>query len=111
MIASTFINSRIVLERGGDQLLRLACVMGAIGGLALLTTGLSGAGGIVGSAVPLFIVLSLLTMVASNSISGALSVFPERAGAAAAQRDPYSLGEVRWRVLRSGGRPMEPRDR
>jgi hypothetical protein len=86
------INSRIVLARGGDQLLRLACVIGAIGGLALLTTGLSGAGGIVGLAVPLFIVLSLLTMVASNAISGALSVFPDRAGAAAALAGAIQFG-------------------
>jgi DHA1 family bicyclomycin/chloramphenicol resistance-like MFS transporter len=92
MIASTFINSRIVLERGGDQLLRLACVIGAIGGLALLSTGLSGAGGIVGLAVPLFVVLSLLTMVASNAISGALSVFPDRAGAAAALAGAIQFG-------------------
>jgi MFS transporter, DHA1 family, multidrug resistance protein len=92
MIASTFINSRIVLEHGSDQLLRLACVIGAIGGLSLLVTGLSGAGGIVGLAVPVFIVLSLLTMVASNAISGALSVFPHRAGAAAALAGALQFG-------------------
>jgi MFS transporter, DHA1 family, multidrug resistance protein len=92
MIASTFINSRIVIQRGGDQLLRVACVIGAIGGLALFITGLSGAGGIVGLAVPLFVVLSLLTMVASNAISGALSVFPDRAGAAAALAGAIQFG-------------------
>ena len=92
MIASTFINSRIVVQYGGDRLLRIACVIGAAGGLILLATGVSGAGGIIGLALPLFIVLSLLTVVASNAISGALSVFPNRAGAAAALAGALQFG-------------------
>jgi MFS transporter, DHA1 family, multidrug resistance protein len=92
MIASTLVNSRIVVQRGSDHLLRIACVIGAFGSLALLLTGLSGAGGIIGLAVPTFLVLSLLTMVASNAISGALSVFPERAGAAAALAGAIQFG-------------------
>ena len=44
MITSTFINSRIVVQRGGDRLLRMACLIGAAGGVILLATGLSGAG-------------------------------------------------------------------
>jgi DHA1 family bicyclomycin/chloramphenicol resistance-like MFS transporter len=92
MIASTFINSRIVVQRGGDRLLRIACVIGAAGGLIMLATGLRGAGGIIGLALPLFVVLSLLTVVASNAISGALSVFPNRAGAAAALAGALQFG-------------------
>jgi MFS transporter, DHA1 family, multidrug resistance protein len=92
MIASTFINSRIVVQHGGDRLLRMACVIGAAGGLILLATGLSGAGGIIGLALPLFVVLSLLTVVASNAISGALSVFPSQAGAAAALAGALQFG-------------------
>jgi DHA1 family bicyclomycin/chloramphenicol resistance-like MFS transporter len=92
MIASTFINSRIVVQYGGDRLLRIACVIGASGGLILLATGVSGTGGIMGLALPLFMVLSLLTVVASNAISGALSVFPNRAGAAAALAGALQFG-------------------
>jgi DHA1 family bicyclomycin/chloramphenicol resistance-like MFS transporter len=92
MIASTFINSRIVVQRGGDRLLRMACVIGAAGGLILLATGVSGFGGIIGLALPLFVVLSLLTVVASNAISGALSVFPNQAGAAAALAGALQFG-------------------
>ena len=92
MITSTFINSRIVVQRGGDRLLRMACLIGAAGGVILLATGLSGAGGIIGLALPLFVVLSLLTVVASNAISGALSVFPNRAGAAAALAGALQFG-------------------
>jgi MFS transporter, DHA1 family, multidrug resistance protein len=92
MVTLTFINSRIVVQRGADRLLRWACVIGAAGGLILLATGLSGAGGITGLALPLFVVLSLLTVVASNAISGALSVFPNRAGAAAALAGALQFG-------------------
>jgi DHA1 family bicyclomycin/chloramphenicol resistance-like MFS transporter len=40
----------------------------------------------------MFMVLSLLTIVASNAISGALSVFPNRAGAAAALAGALQFG-------------------
>ena len=33
MITSTFINSRIVVQRGGDRLLRMACLIGVAGGV------------------------------------------------------------------------------
>jgi MFS transporter, DHA1 family, multidrug resistance protein len=92
MIASSFINSRIVVQYGGDRLLRIACVIGAGGGVILLATGVSGAGGITGLALPLFMVLSLLTVVASNAVSGALSVFPHRAGSAAALAGALQFG-------------------
>ena len=92
MIATTFINSRIVVRRGADRLLRIACWIGAAGGLVLLATGMLGIGAVVGIALPLFVVLSLLTVVASNAISGALSVFPNRAGAAAALAGALQFG-------------------
>ena len=91
MIATTFVNSRIVMRRGADPLLRTACAIGAAASLVLLTTGLSGFAGVAGIAVPLFVVLSLLTMVASNGISGALAVAPS-AGAAAALAGALQFG-------------------
>jgi MFS transporter, DHA1 family, multidrug resistance protein len=91
MIATTFVNSRIVMRRGADPLLRTACAIGAAASLVLLATGVTGFGGVPGIAVPLFVVLSLLTMVASNSISGALAVAPS-AGAAAALAGALQFG-------------------
>ena len=91
MVTTTFVNSRIVLRRGADRLLRLACLAGAAASLILLATGLSGTG-IVGIALPLFVVLSLLTMVAPNAISGALAVSQHRAGAAAAMAGALQFG-------------------
>ena len=92
MIATTFINSRIVVRRGADRLLRIACWIGAAGAVVLLATGLNGVGGVAGIALPLFVVLSVLTVVASNAISGALSVFPNRAGSAAALAGALQFG-------------------
>jgi DHA1 family bicyclomycin/chloramphenicol resistance-like MFS transporter len=92
MITATFVNSRIVLRRGADSLLRTACTIGCAGSLVLLATGVSGFGGIAGIALPLFVVLSLLTIVAPNAISGALAVSPNRAGAAAAMAGALQFG-------------------
>ncbi len=92
MIAATFLNSRIVLRRGADRMLRTACVIGAAGSVVLLVTGVGGFGGIAGIALPLFAVLSLLTIVAPNAISGALAVSQNRAGAAAAMAGALQFG-------------------
>jgi DHA1 family bicyclomycin/chloramphenicol resistance-like MFS transporter len=91
MITTTFVNSRIVMRRGADPLLRTACTIGAAASLVVLATGVTGFAGVPGIAVPLFVVLSLLTMVASNSISGALAVAPN-AGAAAALAGALQFG-------------------
>jgi MFS transporter, DHA1 family, multidrug resistance protein len=91
MIATTFTNSRIVMRRGADVLLRRACTIGAAASLVLLATGFSGFAGVPGIAVPLFAVLALLTMVGSNAISGALAVAPT-AGAAAALAGALQFG-------------------
>ncbi|MGD0421696.1 MAG: Bcr/CflA family multidrug efflux MFS transporter [Xanthobacteraceae bacterium] len=92
MITTSFVNSRIVMRRGADRLLRIACAIGAAASLVLLATGLSGFGAIAGLALPLFVVLSVLTVVASNAISGALAVAQNRAGAAAALAGALQFG-------------------
>jgi len=92
MMSTSYINSRIVVQRGADRLLRIACTIGAAGSVVLLAVGIGGFGAVVGIALPLFVVLSLVTMVASNAVSGALSVFPNRAGAAAALAGALQFG-------------------
>lgn len=92
MITTTYVNSRIVIIRGADRLLRIACSIGAAGSVVLLATGLSGFGAVAGIAIPLFVVLALLTMVASNAISGALAVAQNRAGAGAALAGALQFG-------------------
>jgi len=92
MMTSSYINSRIVVQRGADRLLRIACAIGAAGSVVLLAVSVGGFGAAAGIALPLFVVLSLVTMVASNAVSGALSVFPNRAGAAAAMAGALQFG-------------------
>ena len=92
MIVASYLNSRIVIRRGADRILLFACSIGAAFSLVLLATGIGGFGAVVGIAFPLFLVLSLLTMVASNAISGALTVAQDRAGAGAALAGALQFG-------------------
>ena len=92
MIAASYLNSRIVTRYGADRILRFACAAGAAFSLILLVTGIGGVGAIAGIALPLFLVLSLLTVVASNAISGALTAAQGRAGAGAALAGALQFG-------------------
>jgi len=92
MIAASYLNSRIVTRYGADRILRFACTAGAAFSLILLVTGVGGVGAIAGIALPLFLVLSLLTVVASNAISGALTAAQGRAGAGAALAGALQFG-------------------
>jgi MFS transporter, DHA1 family, multidrug resistance protein len=92
MIASSYLNSRIVVRYGADRLLRNACMVGAAASLVLLATGANGLGGIAGIALPLFVVLALLTAISSNAISGALAVAQNRAGSGAALAGALQFG-------------------
>ena len=112
MITASYINSRIVVRLGGDRILRTVCMIGAAGGVILLITGGNGIGGIAGIALPLFAVLSLMTVVASNAVSGALAVAQNRAGAGAALAGALQFGAgaltsaVLGKVVDGTPRPM-----
>jgi MFS transporter, DHA1 family, multidrug resistance protein len=93
MMLASFVNSRIVVRRGLDRMLRVAYLIGAGGAVLLLATGgLAGIGGIAGIALPCFIVLSMLAVIGANSIAGALALFPEKAGSAAALSGALQFG-------------------
>jgi len=92
MMIGSFINARIVVRVGGDRLLRIGCAIGVTGGIILLITGLGHIGGIAGIAIPAFIVLAMLSMVGANAVSGALALFPMRAGSAAALAGALQFG-------------------
>jgi len=84
MMTTSFINARLVVGRGSDALLRLGCGVAAGAGVVLAVTGSTGIGGIYGIAIPVFAILSMMGFVGGNATSGALSIYPGRAGAAAA---------------------------
>jgi MFS transporter, DHA1 family, multidrug resistance protein len=92
MMAASYLNARLVVRLGIDPLLRVACIIGAAGAVVLAITGPSGWGGIAGIAVPVFVFLGMMGMVGGNAISGALALFPGRAGAAAALPGALQFG-------------------
>jgi MFS transporter, DHA1 family, multidrug resistance protein len=92
MMTGSFINARIVIRRGSDPQLRLGLAIGLAGAVLLAITGTAGIGGIAGIAVPSFIILSMLSMIGANATSGALALFPHRAGSAAALAGALQFG-------------------
>jgi MFS transporter, DHA1 family, multidrug resistance protein len=92
MMGASFLNSRVVVRFGLDRLLRIACLAGTLGAVVLMVTGPRGIAGIAGIAIPCFAVLSMLSVVGANSISGALALFPHKAGAAAALAGALQFG-------------------
>jgi MFS transporter, DHA1 family, multidrug resistance protein len=92
MMTGSFINARIVVRRGSDTLLRIGLFIGLAGALLLAVTGSQGLGGIAGIAVPSFVILSTLSMISANAISGALALFPHRAGSASALSGALQFG-------------------
>jgi MFS transporter, DHA1 family, multidrug resistance protein len=92
MMTGSFINARVVLRRGSDKLLRFGLYIGLAGALLLAVTATLGLGGIAGIAVPSFIILSMLSMISANAVSGAMALFPHRAGAASALAGALQFG-------------------
>jgi MFS transporter, DHA1 family, multidrug resistance protein len=92
MILVSIINSRLVVRRGADRMLRLGVIVAAASGVALLVTGLTGFGGLFGIAAPLFGYLGVLSLVGSNAGAAALSEFRSQAGAASAVLGALSMG-------------------
>ncbi|HEY2132087.1 MAG TPA: Bcr/CflA family multidrug efflux MFS transporter [Acetobacteraceae bacterium] len=84
MMAMNALNSRLVGSVGGDLVLRYGIVVTAISGLAVAVDARFGFGGLIGLVVPVFVLISMNGAVVANSIAGALSAFPRKAGAASA---------------------------
>lgn len=77
-------NARLVPRLGSDTLLHYGAVGVACSGIVLAGTAWTGWGGLWGLVVPLFFFASAAGFIVANSIAGALSGFPERAGAVSA---------------------------
>ncbi|MBI3504046.1 MAG: multidrug effflux MFS transporter [Proteobacteria bacterium] len=84
MMASSYLNSRIVLKYGSDRALRIGLVASVLFAGLLLVTGATGAFGLAGIVVPLFAFLSCLGLIGANATAGALADHPQIAGAASA---------------------------
>ena len=84
MMGMNMLNSRLVGSVGSDRMLRAGTLVTALAGIALAIDARTGFGGVAGLVVPLFFLISMNGAVVANSIAGALSGFPRKAGTASA---------------------------
>lgn len=84
LMAGAFINSRLVRRVGIDRMMRAGLLVAGLAGAALMAAALTGAFGLAGLAVPLFVFLGSLSLVGANALAGALARFPSLAGTASA---------------------------
>jgi DHA1 family bicyclomycin/chloramphenicol resistance-like MFS transporter len=84
MMAANLTNSRLVMRLGSDTLFRIGTGVAALAGIALAIDSRTGWGGLAGLVIPLFFYVSMLGFIVANSVAGALSAYPHKAGAASA---------------------------
>ena len=84
MMGMNMLNSRLVSSVGSDRMLRAGTMVTALAGIALAIDARTGFGGVAGLVAPLFFLISMNGAVVANSIAGALSGFPRKAGTASA---------------------------
>lgn len=92
MMLFNMVNRRLVSTLGADRALRIGALVAALAGVALGVCGVTGAFGLVGIVVPLFIFLSMMGLIAANAMAGAMSVVPSRAGAASGLAGTIQFG-------------------
>ena len=84
LVVTTFINARVVMRIGAVRMLRLGTSLAAAASIVLSATSLTGWGGLAGLVVPLFVFIGVTGFIIANSVAGALSLFPQRAGTVSA---------------------------
>ena len=84
VMAANTINARLVTRIGSDRLMRWGTLSAALAGLVLAVAARTGWGGLLGLVLPLFAFVSATGFIVANSIAGALSRRPDRAGAVSA---------------------------
>lgn len=82
MMAANFVNARLLKTIGSEQLFHLGTWILAGSGVMLALDARFGWGGLAGLALPIFLYLSMNGLIVANSVAGALSGFPHKAGSA-----------------------------
>ncbi|MBB6244927.1 Bcr/CflA family multidrug efflux MFS transporter [Rhodanobacter sp. MP1X3] len=84
VMVSNLINAKLVKRFGSDALMRAGSLGAALAGVLLTVNAWTDWGGLFGLVIPLFLFISATGFIVANSIAGALSLFPARAGAVSA---------------------------
>lgn len=84
LITSAQVNSLMLRRYRSEHVLRMALLVNALCGVALVLAAATGVGGLAGIIVPLFCGMSSLGFSFPNSTAGAMAPFGDRAGLAAA---------------------------
>ena len=92
IMLANMLNARLVLRHGYDRVLLVGCYACAFSALVTAIAAGSGWGGLWGLVIPLFIFASTTGLIVANSITGAMALFPERAGAVSALTGALQYG-------------------
>jgi MFS transporter, DHA1 family, multidrug resistance protein len=84
LMLANMVNSRLVSRMGGERMLRIGAAGAALSGLIVAAVTLTDFGGFWGLAVSLWLFAAMNGFINANAVSGALSYFPQRAGAVSA---------------------------
>ncbi|MFJ4143622.1 Bcr/CflA family multidrug efflux MFS transporter [Pseudomonas sp. NPDC089734] len=82
MMALNFLNSRLLRRMDSEQLFHIGTWLFALSGLVLAMNAWFGWGGLPGLVIPILLYMSMNGLIVANSVAGALSAFPHKAGAA-----------------------------
>jgi MFS transporter, DHA1 family, multidrug resistance protein len=92
VMATNFVNSRLVARVDSNRLLLWGTGAAACAGIVLAIAARTNWGGLWGLVVPLFVFAAATGFIVANSIAGALARFPERAGSVSALIGAFQYG-------------------
>jgi len=92
MLVTTFLNGRLVTRYGTDRLLRVGVTVSAAAGIALAAAAVGGSPGLVTVTLLLFAMVSMIGLIAGNTMANLLDLFPDNAGAASALFGVFQFG-------------------
>lgn len=84
IMGANLLNSRLVIRHGYDRILLIGALCAFLTAIVAATAAHTGWGGLWGLVLPLFLFASTTGLIVANSIVGALTHFPHRAGAVSA---------------------------
>ena len=82
--AANLINAKLVIRHGYDRILLTGTMVMALAAFVVAGTAGTGWGGIWGLVLPLFVFVSSIGFIVANSVAGAMTCFPRRAGTVSA---------------------------